>query len=111
MTESILQKFKRFYADIEKNVVPGASLLTKAFITFDFLWEKFRYDTELIDYVQYRFYYKKRAERNRFVNHGKLLKIIKTCNDPKSRKLFDQKPLFNKEFSQYLGREWVYSAH
>lgn len=111
MTESILQKFKRFYGDIEKNVAPGASLLTKAFITADFLWEKFIYDTELIDYVQYRFYYKKRAERNRFINHGRLLKIMRICNDPKSRKLFDQKPLFNREFSQYLGRDWVDSAH
>lgn len=111
MAENILQKFKRFYADIERDVVPNASVWTKAFITADFLWEKIRYDTELIDYVQYRFYYKKRSERNKFINHGKLLQIIKTCNDPKSRKLFDQKPLFNKEFSQYLGRDWVDSAY
>lgn len=111
MSESILHKFKRFYADIERYVVPDASLRTKAFITLDFLWEKFRYGTELIDYVQYRFYYKKRVERGRFVNHGKLLQIMRTCNDPGSKELFNQKPLFNREFSQYLGREWVYPAY
>ncbi len=111
MPESILQKFKRFYGDIERDVVPGASLLTKARITADFLWEKFKYDTELIDYIQYRFYFKKRAERDKFVAHGKLLQIMKICNNPKSRKLFDCKPVFNKEFSQYLGRDWVDSAN
>lgn len=46
---------------------------------------KIKYNIELIDYVQYRFYFKRRIERDQFITHGKLLKIIKICNDPKSR--------------------------
>lgn len=68
---------------------------------------KIKYNIELIDYVQYRFYFKRRIERDQFITHGKLLKIIKICNDPKSRIFFDQKPLFNQEFKDYLGRDWL----
>ena len=71
------------------------------------MWEKIKYNIELIDYVQYRFYFKRRIERDQFITHGKLLKIIKICNDPKSRIFFDQKPLFNQEFKDYLGRDWL----
>lgn len=107
MKESILQKFIRLFRDIDNEVLPNANILERVRIGFDFLWEKVRYDIELIDYIQYRFYFKKRIERNQFITHGKLLRIIKTCNDPKSRMVFDQKPLFNQEFKDYLGRDWL----
>lgn len=107
MKESILQKFIRLFRDINNEVLPGANVLEQIRIVFDFLWEKAIYDVELIDYVQYRFYRKKRIERNQFITHGRLLKIIKICNDPRSRPFFDQKPLFNQEFKDYLGRDWL----
>lgn len=107
MKESILQKIRRLYLDINEKILPGANFLEHIRIMYDFLWEKVWYDVELIDYVQYRFYYKKRIERNRFVTHGKLLKIIKICNNPRSRLFFDQKSLFNQEFKDYLGRDWL----
>ena len=107
MKETLNQKFKRLLQDIYINIDPHASTWKKLKITADFLWEKYRYDIELIDYIQYRFYYKKREERDTFITHGKLVKIIKICNDPKSRKIFDQKPLFNDHFKQYTGRKWI----
>lgn len=105
MKESILQKIRRLSLDINEKILPGASFLERIRIMYDFLWEKIWYDVELIDYVQYRFYYKKRIERNRFVTHGRLLRIMRICNNPSSRIFFDQKPLFNQEFKDYLGRD------
>ena len=60
MKESILQKIRRLSLDINEKILPGASFLERIRIMYDFLWEKIWYDVELIDYVQYRFYYKKR---------------------------------------------------
>ncbi|MFN6429965.1 hypothetical protein EUCA11A_29070 [Eubacterium callanderi] len=105
--ESLKQKFKRFLNDISNNIDLNATWWKKLKIFLDFLWERYRYNTELIDYIQYRFYYKKRQEREQFITHGKLVKIIKICNDPEERNIFDQKPLFNKYFKSYLGRQWI----
>lgn len=58
MKESILQKFIRLYRDIDSEVLPNANILERVRIVFDFLWEKVRYDIELIDYIQYRFYFR-----------------------------------------------------
>lgn len=107
MSETMLQKCRRLFHDVEVNIDPNASLLKKIWILVDFLWEKLRYDIELIDYIQYRFYFKKRQERNQFITHGKLIQIIKACNDPESKKYFDRKPDFNAHFCDYLGRDWL----
>lgn len=110
MKESIKDKFKRFYKDIEKNLGKDISAWQKLKVTVDFLWERFRYDIELIDYIQYRFYYKKKMERRNFATHGELVRVIKACNNPEHRKIFDEKPLFNKYFNEYLGRKWLYAG-
>ena len=60
MKESILQKFIRLFRDIDKEILPNANVLERIYIVFDFLWEKIKYNIELIDYVQYRFYFKRR---------------------------------------------------
>ena len=58
MKESILQKFIRLFRDIDKEILPNANVLERIYIVFDFLWEKIKYNIELIDYVQYRFYFR-----------------------------------------------------
>ena len=52
MRETIFDKFLRLLHDIEQDILPNASFIERIVITFDFLWEKIRYDVELIDYVQ-----------------------------------------------------------
>lgn len=107
LDETLLDKFKRLFKDIEKDILPEASLIEKVMISMDFLYEKTINDIELIDYVQYNFYGKKRSERKKFITHGKLLKIIKICNNPKFREIFDNKIFFNKDFNDLLGRKWI----
>lgn len=107
MQETIIQKFKRLNADIVRDIDPNASFFKRFRITLDFLWEKLVYKIELIDYIQYRFYYKKRAERNTFVTFGKLLEIMRVCNEESYRHVFDDKTVFNKVFKDYIGREHI----
>lgn len=107
MSNSNKSRFERLNKFIEKEIDPNPSLFLKLKVFLDVLWERIRYNNELIDYDQYRFYYKKRAERNKFVTHGKLLEIIKVCNNPNSRKIFDDKRLFNNAFKSFLGRDYL----
>lgn len=107
MQKSFKDRFKRLYDYIETDIDSNPSMWLKLKITLDFLWEKIINKNELIDYIQYRFYYKTRPERNKFVTHSKLLKIMRICNDPNSRIIFDSKPLFNDEFKKYLGRDYL----
>lgn len=107
MKESYVDKVKRLMSDIDNKVCPGLSIWQKIGILIDFSFEKFTRDVELIDYVQYGFYWKKRRERKRFMTHGELLKIMRACNNPEHRYIFDSKPEFNRAFNNYLGREWL----
>lgn len=107
MNESISAKFKRFYNTLDEFIEEDLAFLNKAYITIDFLIEKIFHDIELIDYIQYRFYYKRKVERRKFATHGELIRVIKACNNPEHKKIFDDKLLFNKSFNNYLGRAWI----
>lgn len=106
MKETYIEKLKRLNSDITKNI-PNVGKLDKLLISLDFLKEKILHEVELIDYMQYEFYLKNRRGRDRYVYFGRLLKIMRKCNNPAYRDIFDSKPLFNKTFSDYLGREWM----
>ncbi len=73
----------------------------------DYLWEHFVHGVELIEYDQYRFYWKSRKERRRFVCIPQFNAIIKAMNNETDYKYFDSKPLFNKTFAKFMGRNWV----
>lgn len=107
MAEGIFDKFRRLNEEIDKKIKKNPSLFLRIKIAIDFLFERFKYDIELADYIQYGFYYRKKAGRRKFATHGELVRIIKACNDPKSRKIFDNKPEFNKHFKDFLGRSWL----
>jgi hypothetical protein len=107
LNESIWDKFKRLFDDIDKYIVKNPSWWIIIKITLDFLWEKLVYRNELIDYIQYRFYFKKRVERRRFITRGRLVKIIRQCNSPEARHVFDYKPLFHNKYKDLLGRDFL----
>ncbi len=105
--ETFRQKFKRLFKDIEENIKPNASIFLKFKIAFDFITEKIFHNIELIDYIQYGFFYKKKVERRNFMTHGELVRTIHACNNQEMKIRFDQKPLFNEDFSEFLGRDWL----
>lgn len=107
--ESIFRKIKRVFDEIEKSIDPKASLLKKIYILIDFSIERAFHGTYLLDYVQYDFYGKKRIERDKYVVFGRLLEIIKICNDKDKKKIFDNKPDFNRHFAKYINRDWIFT--
>lgn len=107
--ESIFQKIKRVFDEIEKSIDPKASLLKKIYILIDFSIDHAFHGTYFLDYVQYDFYGKRRAERDKYVVFGRLLEIIKICNDKEKKKIFDNKPDFNRNFDKYINRDWIFT--
>ena len=105
--ENLFGKIKRFNKDIDKHVPGKVSSLKKLGMFIDFTYEYVHNDVYLQDYIQYEFYNKKRRERKRYVVHGKLLEMMRICNNPANRPNFDKKPLFNKAFAEFIHRDWL----
>lgn len=109
--ESLRQKIKRFNQTIEGGTLAGIpadiSSVGKFGLFLDFLGEYIFHGAYLQDYIQYGFYWKKRREREKYVVHGKLIKMMKICNDPEYRYIFDQKPEFDRVFADYLQRDFL----
>lgn len=106
-SESFTNKTKRFTADIETYVDKGLSAARKLIMFVDFIYEYKFHGVYLQDYIQYEFYKKKPVERKNFIVHGKLLQIMRICNNPEHRSIFDEKTSFNQMFKDYIGRDWL----
>ena len=109
MRETIMQKCNRLFLDVEMNVGKSISLIKKISVLLDFFIEYRFHSVYLLDYIQYGFYGKRRNEREKYIVHGKLLELIRICNNPKHRFIFDQKPEFDKMFNEFLCRSWIYT--
>ncbi len=83
------------------------SLREKIGIMVDVFWERIIYGTEIQDYFQYEFYNLKNRERRNYMTFSKLRYTMRVCNDSSKRETFDDKALFNHEFAEYIGREWL----
>src|SRR5699024_10371406 len=105
--ENIFQKIKRVNNTIDVEIEYKLNALSKTHIFLDFVKEYLLYGTTLLDYTQYRFYEKKNKDRRKYIVFGRLLEIMKICNNPVNRYIFDNKPAFNKRFKNYITREWL----
>lgn len=76
-------------------------------LLLDYFIEHFIHGVTLIEYNQYRFYWKSHPERRKFVCLPEFEKIIKISNNKDYYKYFDNKPLFNRTFNQFIGRKWI----
>lgn len=102
-----IQKIKRFNQTIEKEISLDITPLGKVALFLDFMNEYLFHGAYLLDYIQYGFYWKKNRERRKYVVHGNLIKMMRICNNPKHRYIFDQKPEFDKAFSEFLQRDFL----
>lgn len=105
--ESLAGKIKRFNEAVDKYISQDISPVKRLGLFLDFFYEYKFHGAYLQDYIQYEFYKKKAAERKNFIVFGKLLEIMRICNNPKHRYIFDEKPVFNKTFGNYVGRDWL----
>lgn len=100
-------RLETFNTQVEKCFGGELSCLKRAGLMLDVLWERLRYGTEILDYFQYSFYNLKSCERRNYVTFYKLRYMMKICNNPEHRYIFDQKPEFDKTFAEYLKRDFL----
>lgn len=105
--ESLIEKIKRFNLTIDEKIDSNMTLFGKIRLFCDFIYEYKFHGTYLQDYIQYEFIYKTGIERRKYIVFGRLLEIMKICNSPEGRQIFDQKNIFNKYFSKYLCRKYL----
>ncbi len=97
--ENIINKLQRFNKTIDNEIEYELKFIDKIGIFLDFLPEYLFHGTMLLDYTQYKFYDKKKKDGRKYVVFGRLLEIMKVCNNPQNRYIFDNKVEFNKKFS------------
>lgn len=88
-------------------VAPELTLLEKMMIAADFAFCVVRYGVGINDYFQYNFYKRKANDRESFIVGRKWRYIIKKCNGKINVEEFDNKAVFNEEYSTFLGRDWI----
>lgn len=67
-----------------------------------------KYQAGYHDYLEFEFYLLNKEERKTYLTRGINNAIVKKYNQKDSFYLFNDKVEFNKKFSPYLGRDWVY---
>ncbi len=102
-----IEKLLRIRNILTDSIDVEQSGFQKNWMLMDYLLEHYVYGVTLIEYNQYKFYWKKRRERRKYVCFREFEKIIEVSNDKKYYKYFDNKPLFNQLFTEFLGRNWV----
>lgn len=100
-------RIKKIAVLMEYFIPKNYSAFQKFFIICDFVYCIFRYGSGINDYFQYNFYRRKANDRKTFIVWKKWIHIIKKCNGTIENKTFDDKSLFNQNYSEFLGRDWL----
>lgn len=77
-------------------------------ILLDIIYCGFAYQAGYYDYQEFEFYNLTKQERKTYLTRGKNNEIIRVYNDKSQFYKFENKPEFNKIFSKYLKRDWMY---
>lgn len=107
MIKYMVSRINKIRNMIKKFIGEDLNMLQKALIVIDLSFSIIVYGAGITDYFQYHFYKIRHVERQNFIVHRKRIKIVKTCNDKRNRKVFDEKKIFNKVFNKYIGRDWA----
>lgn len=73
----------------------------------DMLYSSVVYEVAFQDYQDWDFYDLNRAERRTYMTHPKSNHLALKLNHPDFRKKLADKSEFNREFGDFLGREWL----
>ena len=98
--------FKEFFKTIK--IVSERSGKNKIIIFFDIIICSLKYQSGYVDYRIFYFEELSSKQRKTFVTRGINNSYIKAMNDPKYFDSFNNKVKFNKIFSKYIGRDYVY---
>ncbi|WP_078593650.1 sugar-transfer associated ATP-grasp domain-containing protein [Evansella clarkii] len=103
----IFNKIKKVNQHIERYIDTKNNFLLKITIYFDILYSILRYGMNLDEYFQYKFFGKRHYEKKSFFVYRKRMLIVNKYNSFEDMKIFDEKPLFNQEFKEFVNRRWM----
>lgn len=75
----------------------------------DYLWAALRHGCLIRHYVYGEFYKLSGFERKRSLTYPRICKMFKKCNDPKYIHFLESKCDFNRYFSKFVKRDWLYN--
>lgn len=79
------------------------------YLWYDFLKCTICHKAILNHYIRGKLYTEKGCNRRKAMTYGRILKVYDLCNDKDSIPFLNSKHLFNKCFSPFIKREWLYS--
>ena len=101
-----LVAFKRLYSQLDD--IKREYHVAKVLLLIHAAWCFIIYGSTPNDYIHYEFYCLTHIERKRYITRRKALKFEKKLNSSKNAKFFNNKFEFNKKFSSYVNRDWIY---
>lgn len=90
------------------NVVKNKTNKSKWMIFLDMVWCGVRYGAGYVDYDVIGFYKLNHKQRKTMLTRGINNKFVKQLNKKEYWYIFDKKNEFNKTFSQFVTRDWIY---
>lgn len=103
----IKSKVQKINQHIKMYISSSNNIFIKILIYIDILYSILRYGMNLDEYFQYNFFGKRHGERKEFFVYRKRMLIVNQYNSRNDMKIFDDKPLFNKEFEKFVKRKWL----
>ncbi len=98
---------KRIVNEIAYSTGLKLNSLQKFGILLDYMNETYLHGVRPVEYIQFDFYWKSKRDRRRYACLREYDEIVKVSNKREDWKFFDEKPLFNKTFSEFLNRDWL----
>ena len=80
----------------------------RIFLIIDIIYCGIIYQAGYYDYQEFEFYNLNKNERRTYLTRGKNNEIVRRFNDKSFISKFENKIEFNKIFSKYLKRDWLY---
>ena len=97
--------YKRFFKTINNiNKKTGKS---RIYLFFDIIYCGLKYQAGYLDYNLFEMYDLNKEQRKTIITRGINNEFVKKYNNPKYTKYFNNKVLFIKKFSKYIGRDWL----
>lgn len=102
-----LKKCNRLLKELAKSNEGGTSLFL--YYWMDYLWAAMRHGCLIRHYVYGEFYRLREFERKRSLTYPRICKIFKKCNDRDYIHILESKRDFNKFYSKFVKRDWIYN--
>ena len=97
--------YKRFFVTINK--ISKKTGKSRFFLFFDIIYCGLKYQAGYLDYNLFEMYDLNKEQRKTIITRGINNEFVKKYNNPNYTKYFNNKVLFIKKFSKYIGRDWL----